>query len=96
MRLSRLETPTQAMMFCDSHNGGYNGSSDREGKRGFSAVYCKHCYSNSAYSLVNNAVSSRHQGGANCLMADGHAEWLKATRILSTGTDSLWSHNKPY
>ncbi|MBT3380391.1 MAG: DUF1559 domain-containing protein [Lentisphaerae bacterium] len=92
-KFSSFKRPAEDMAFCDSHNGGYRGTNSLlEGTSGFQAVYCKHDYPNSAYSLVNNAVSSRHSGGSNCLFVDGHVTWYKVGRILSTGSDSLWGH----
>ena len=89
-KLGMYKRPTSDMMICDSHNG-----TTGEGSSGYSAVYCPHCYSTPPYSLVNFAVSSRHSNGANCSFVDGHVEWARTPRILSTGADSMWAHSNP-
>lgn len=88
--LSAFRSPSQDMVFCDSHNG-----TTGEGTAGYAAIYCTHCYTTPPYSLVNYAVSSRHNNGANVLFLDGHVTWARTVRILSTGSDSIWAHNNP-
>ena len=88
--LSSFKRPSQDMVFADSHNG-----TTGEGTQGYAAIYCTHCYSTPPYSLVNYAVSSRHNDGANVLFLDGHVQWMKTVRILSNAGDSIWAHSNP-
>jgi len=88
--LSQFSRPSNAMAMSDSHNG-----TTGEGTAGYGAVYCTHCYSTPPYSVLNYAVSSRHNGGANVLFLDGHVTWHKTLRILSKGADSIWAHVNP-
>ncbi len=88
--LSQFSRPSNAMAISDSHNG-----TTGEGTAGYAAIYCPHCYGTPPYSLVNFAVSSRHNGGANVAFLDGHVAWNKTVRILSKGADSIWAHTNP-
>jgi len=88
--LAAFKNPSNDMVFCDSHNG-----TAGEGTAGYAAVYCTHCYSTPPYSIVNYAISSRHNKGANALFLDGHVKWHKTVRLLSKGADSVWAHTNP-
>ncbi|MBT3288965.1 MAG: DUF1559 domain-containing protein [Victivallales bacterium] len=88
--LAGFKNPSNDMVFCDSHNG-----TTGEGAGGYAAVYCTHCYSSPPYSIVNYAISSRHNKGANALFLDGHVKWHKTVRLLSKGADSIWAHTNP-
>ena len=88
--LAQFSRPSQDMTLCDSHNG-----TTGEGAAGYAAVYCTLCYGTPPYSIINYAVSSRHNGGANVGFLDGHVGWNLTVRVLSKGTDSLWAHSNP-
>ena len=87
VKLGSIEKPAETLVMVDSHNG-----TTGEGSSGYAAVYCPHCYSTPPYSLVNWAVSSRHNEGANVMFLDGHSKWMKTSVIVSTGADSVWAH----
>ena len=85
--LANITEPASTLILTDSHNG-----TTGEGTGGYSAIYCPHCYSTPPYSLVNYAISSRHNEGANVLLCDGHAKWYKTTEVLRTDSASMWGH----
>ena len=85
--LGAIAKPAETLVMCDSHNG-----TTGEGSSGYAAIYCPHCYGTPPYSLVNYAVSSRHNEGANCMLLDGHAKWEKTQNILRTDGSSVWAH----
>ena len=85
--LGAIDKPAETIVLTDSHNG-----TTGEGTDGYRAIYCKIDYPTSAYSLVNNAVSSRHNEGANVLLADGHAKWFKTTALMDSTNKTQWGH----
>ena len=87
--LSKPQSPAEWIVLADSHNG-TNGA---EGASGYAAIYCINDYPSSAYSLTSNAVSSRHNEGANALYLDGHAKWQKTDVYLRRPqADEIWGH----
>jgi prepilin-type N-terminal cleavage/methylation domain-containing protein/prepilin-type processing-associated H-X9-DG protein len=85
--LGAIDKPAETIVLTDTHNG-----TTAEGADGYRALYCKICYPSSAYSLINNAVSSRHNEGANVLLADGHAKWFKTSALMDSTNKGQWGH----
>jgi len=85
--LGSVDKPAETLVLCDSHNG-----TTGEGTSGYAAIYCPNCYSTPPYGVLNYAVSSRHNEGANCLMLDGHAKWQKTSQIIRKDLPSQWAH----
>ena len=88
--LGDIKAPSETMVLADSSNVGYLGATTET--FGFSAIYCIIDYPTSAYSLANNGISVRHNGGANVLLLDGHAKWYQTSTLVNPTNKAVWGH----
>jgi prepilin-type N-terminal cleavage/methylation domain-containing protein/prepilin-type processing-associated H-X9-DG protein len=94
--MASLGRPAETVMIADSQAecGPIAGS-------GMAAVYCPielptgpTWYKNICIDKTY-ALASRHSGGGNYLMADGHAKWMRREAVLNTSLEpgkELWGH----
>jgi len=88
IKLAQVTRPSNVMMVCDSQGG-----STSEGSSGSVFVFCPACGPSPSWApQYHNAVSSRHNAGANSAFLDGHAKWVKLEVLLSN-IDDIWGHN---
>jgi len=90
--LAQLTMPAEKLLFCDAQNGARTGGV--EGNGGNPVAWCPagHAgYPPSWNDVYQYGISSRHNDGANCVFADGHAKWRSKTSILANDGD-MWGH----
>ncbi len=83
--LGMIEEPASTIVLTDSHDG-----TSGEGTGGRAAIYCTHCYSSPPYGYLNYSISSRHNEGANALLADGHAKWVRTPAGSNAVPGVIW------
>ncbi|MHB8996078.1 MAG: DUF1559 family PulG-like putative transporter [Armatimonadota bacterium] len=92
--LAQLTMPAEKMLFADGQNGPATGTT--EGAGGNSIVWCPagHPGTPPTWNAVYQyGISSRHNGGSNCVFADGHAKWKGLQGMLSNEGD-LFGHTQ--
>ncbi len=91
--LAQLTAPADRLLFMDAQNGPVAGGV--EGTDGNQLVWCVGShpgYPPSWNAVFQNGISSRHNGGANGVFADGHAKWRQLQPILANDSD-MFGHN---
>jgi len=90
--MAQITMPSEKLLFADAQDGPLAGG--KEGSGGNPIVWCPSCAGVPyAYNLVYQyGLSSRHNGGSNCVFADGHAKWKGLQAMLSNEGD-MFGHN---
>jgi len=91
--MAQITMPAEKLLFCDAQSGSSAGGV--EGSGGNPVAWCPagHAgYPPSWNDVYQYGISSRHNNGANCVFADGHAKWKGRQAILANEGD-MWGHN---
>ena len=91
--MATITMPAERLLFCDGQNGA--SSSGKEGSDGNPVVWCpgNHPgYPPSWNDVYQQGISSRHNNGANCVFADGHAKWKGRQALLANESD-MFGHS---
>jgi prepilin-type processing-associated H-X9-DG protein len=108
LSLAAFSRPADLLWMADSQSSPLYVQQDASCKSfqsGYLAVYCPDTSQNPPIVHSKNcplmeasrAVDNRHSGGANILLVDGHARWVRAERLIQPETDAnhsvdLWGH----
>jgi prepilin-type N-terminal cleavage/methylation domain-containing protein/prepilin-type processing-associated H-X9-DG protein len=86
--MAQITMPAEKLLFADAQNG--STASGAEGSGGNPIVWCPagHAgYPPTWNDVYQGGISSRHNGGSNCVFADGHAKWKGLQSMLSNEGD---------
>jgi prepilin-type N-terminal cleavage/methylation domain-containing protein/prepilin-type processing-associated H-X9-DG protein len=92
--MAQITMPSERLLFADAQDG--TTASGKEGTGGNAVVWCPsgHPGFPPAWNDVyQGGISSRHNGGSNCVFADGHAKWKGLQSMLSNEGD-MFGHTK--
>ena len=91
--MAEITMPAEKLLFADAQDGPTAGG--KEGPGGNPVIWCPAGhpgYPPTWNDVFRGGISSRHNGGSNCVFADGHAKWKNLQAMLSNEGD-MFGHN---
>ena len=91
--MAQITMPAEKLLFADAQDGATAGG--KEGTGGNAVVWCPAGhpgYPPTWNDVYQGGISSRHNGGSNCVFADGHAKWKSMQAMLANEND-MFGHN---